>query len=130
MNDPRKPDKYHASLDELTHNEEMKVAHDAPIKNVTELIEGALLRVLSALGVDTTQSDAVMKQQQMDLGIVIAERGMEEMGTLAGFYVIDDDIPVAIVRDAFMGSDGLAYVEIYWIQGDKAERFGGVRVIQ
>ncbi len=130
MNDPHKSDKFRASLDELTHNEEMKAAHDAPIKSVTELIEGALRRVLKLLGIDVDSGDEIMKQQQVDRGIVIAERPLEEMGVLAGFYVIDNEIPIAIVRDPYMGSDGLAYVDIYWIQGEKTERFGGIRVIQ
>jgi hypothetical protein len=130
MNDPRKPDKFHASADELAHNEEMKTAHDAPIKSVTELIEGALRRVLKSLGVDVGSGDEIMKHQQIERGIIIAERPLEEMGVLAGFYVIDNEVPIAIVRDPYMGSDGLAYVDIYWIQGEQTERFGGIRIIQ
>jgi len=131
MNDPRKPDRYHASLDELCHREIVQEnIHEAPIRNVTELIESAIMKVLGTLGVDVKNGDEIMKQQQIDRGILIAERPPEEMGALAGFYIIDNEVPIAIVRDAYMGSDGLAYVDIYWIQGERTERFGGVRIIQ
>ncbi len=124
-------DRYSISADELEHRMDLQEKyHDKPIHNVIELIDEAIGKVLNSLGVDITKSNEMIKQQQIFLGIHISEHPPEEMGKLSGFYIIAGDKPIAIVGDAWLGSDGLAYLDIYWIQKEQMERFGGVRIIQ
>ena len=122
-------DRHHISLDELEYRMDLQEkVHDKPIRNVTDLLDEALRKVLKSLGVDVSQED--LAPQQIALGITITERPPEEMGALSGFYVIAGETPIAIIGDAFLASDGLAYLDIYWLQKEYKERFGGVRIIQ
>ena len=122
-------DRHSISADELNHRMEMQEElRDKPLRNVAEFIDTALRKVLKTLGVDVTQEDVT--QQQIALGIVITERPPEEMGQLSGFYVIAGATPIAIIGDAWLANDGLAYLDIYWIQREYKERFGGIKIIQ
>ena len=122
-------DRYNVSADELHHREEMQEKHhDTPLRSVTDVISDAISRVLSTLGVDVSQSDDLIKRQQEALGIVISEHHLEEMGELSGFYIQVGDVPHAIVGDPFLASDGLAYLKIFWVQKNKMETFGGVKI--
>ena len=104
--------------------------HNKPLRSVAEFIEGAIRRVLKELGVDVTKDDESVKLQQELMDIIIAERPPEERGRLSGFYVIRGGVPIAIIGDAFMAKNGLAYLKILWIQTNIEELFGGVRIIQ
>ena len=103
--------------------------HEIPLKSVVDFIGDAIGKVLKSLGIDISQNDDMIKQQQTDLGITISEHSPEEMGQLSGLYIISGDVPIAIIGDAFLGSDGLAYLDIFWIQKDSMKRFGGVKII-
>ena len=122
-------DMHNVSADELHHREELQEKHhDAPLRSVTDVISDAISRVLSTLGVDVSQSDELIKQQQETLGIVISEHRLEEMGELSGFYIQVGDVPHAIVGDPFLASDGLAYLKIFWVQKNKMETYGGIKI--
>ena len=122
-------DRFKISADEMHHRMSMQEErHDKPLREVAGLIEDALRKVRKTLGVDVTQEDVA--SQQFLRGIVIAERPPEEMGELAGHFVIAEGTPIAIVGDPWLGSDGLAYLDILWLKEERKERFGGVRIIQ
>ncbi len=124
-------DRFKISADEMEFRLQMLEKYrNKPMKNVTELIAEAIRRVLATLGIDVTQSDEMVIQQQVALGVFISERPPEEMGELSGFYVIARGTPIAIIGDPYLASDGLAYLDIKWIQKEHMEVFGGVRVIQ
>lgn len=130
MSDDKIKDRFSISADELHHRMELQDEyHDKPLKSVTDFIADGIRRVLTTLGVDVTQSDEMVKLQQEELNIIIAERPPEEMGKLSGFYVIAAGAPIAIIGDAYVGSNGLAYIDIFWIQKNYMEQFGGVRII-
>ena len=117
------------SADELHHRHELQNEyHEKPIRSVVELIESALRKVLKTLGIDVTQD--TLANQQEALGIIITEQPPEEMGKLSGFYVIAGAVPIAIIGDAYMAQDGLAWIDIHWIQKMYVEKFGGIRILQ
>lgn len=127
-NSNRFPDRHHASADELEHRMQLQdKRHNIPIQSVTGMIDGAIEKVLVSLGVNL---DFPIPSQQEDLGIIITEHFPEEMGNLSGFYVICGDTPIASIVDPFLGSDGMAYVYINWIQENRQEKFGGVKIVQ
>ncbi len=124
-------DRFNISADELEHRMQKQILeHDAPLKSVTDVISDAISRVLSTLGVDVSQSDELIKQQQETLGIVISEHHLEEMGELSGFYIQVGNVPHAIVGDPFLASDGFSYLKIFWVQKNKMETFGGIRILK
>jgi hypothetical protein len=130
-------DRFSVSADELeARMNAQEKYHDLPLRSVTDFIADAIRKVLGTLGVDVTKDDESVKLQQELLGITIAERPPEEMGELSGFYIIAGETPIAIVGDAFMAKNGLAYLKIFWLQRwanrqtDYEETFGGVRIIQ
>lgn len=123
-------DRFHISRDELeSRMQKQERYHDTPIRNVTDLISNAIGKVLSTLGVDITQSDEMVIQQQLALGIIISEHFSEEMGELSGFYVTVGIKPIAIICDPYLANDGLSYLNIMWIQTNLMEQFGGIKII-
>jgi hypothetical protein len=130
MSDKPLKDRFSISTDELTNRMQLQDKHhDAPLRSVTDLISDAIGKVLRTLGVDTTQSDEMVTQQQLAAGITISEHFPEEMGKLSGFYVTLKLTPIAIICDPYLASDGLAYLNIMWVQVNLMEKFGGVKVI-
>lgn len=122
-------DRFHISTDEMEHRMQLQEKyHATPLRNVTDLISDAIRKVLKLLGVDVTQSDEMVIQQQLALGITISEHFPEEMGELSGFYVTIGTKPIAIVCDPYLASDGLSYLDIMWIQANLMEKFGGVKI--
>jgi hypothetical protein len=126
-------DRTQISADELeARMQAQEKYHDAPLRNVTEFIEGAIRRVLKELGVDVTQDYDLIIAQKDAMGIKIASVPLEMMGKLSGLYVSRNNVPIANIGDAFMAKNGLAYLKILWIRKDTdiEELFGGVRIIQ
>jgi hypothetical protein len=122
-------DRYSISADELNDRmERQNKYHNNPIRSTTELIDKAISHVLESLGVDITVSDKMVQQQQIAMNIVITEHGPEEMGELSGFYINSGVFPIAIVQDPYLASDGLAYLNILWINGERLEKFGGIKI--
>lgn len=129
MDKPLK-DRFHVSADELEHRMELQDRyHNKPLMAVVDLISDAIGKVAHTLGVDISQSDEMIKQQQEALGITITDCPPEQMGELSGFYISAGETPIAIVCDPYLASDGLSYLKILWIQTNIEERFGGVRII-
>jgi hypothetical protein len=126
---PNLKSRYSISADELhARMERQEEVHNKPIRNTTELLDQAISHVIKSLGVDVTLSDDMIQQQQIALNIIITEHPPEEMGELSGFYVSVGEIPIAIICDPYLASDGLAYVNIMWINGERLERFGKVKI--
>jgi hypothetical protein len=129
MTDKPLKDRFNISSDEMHHRMEMQdKLHNKPLMSVVDFISEAIGKVMETLGVNTLQSDDLVKQQQIDLGITISECPPEQMGELSGFYIISGETPVAIVCDPHLASDGLAYLNILWIQTNVMEKFGGVKI--
>jgi len=122
-------DRFSISQDELESRMQMQdKRHDEPIRNTVGLIDKAIRHVIKSLGVDTNLSDEMVQQQQIALNIIITEHPPEEMGSLSGFYINAGEIPIAIVCDPYLANDGLVYLDIMWIKGERLERFGGVKL--
>jgi hypothetical protein len=130
MTDKPLKDRYQISADELHHRMEMQdKLHNKPLISVVDFISEAIGKVMETLGVNTLQSDDLVKQQQIDLGITIAECPPEQMGELSGFYIVSRETPIAIVCDPYLAGDGFSYLNILWLQTNIMESFGGVRII-
>jgi hypothetical protein len=129
MTDNPLKDRFSISSDEMHHRMELQgKIHVRPILSVVDFISDAIGKVLKTIGVDTSQSDEMIKQQQLDLGITISECPPEQMGELSGFYIIAGDIPIAIVCDPYLASDGFSYLNIMWLQTNMLEKVGGVKI--
>lgn len=122
-------DRFNISADELEHRMSLQEKyHDKPLISVVEFMCEAINKVLKSLGVDISQSDEMVKRQQIDLGIEIVDTPPEQMGELSGFYINSREVPIAIICDPYLANDGLAYLNIMWIQTNIMEKFGGVRL--
>lgn len=130
MTDEPIKDRFHISADEMEHRMQLQEKyHNVPLRSVTDLISDAISKVLKTLGVDITQSNEMIIQQQLAMGIIISEHPPEEMGELSGFYINIGEKPIAIICDPYLASDGLSYLDIMWVQVNLMERVGGVKII-
>ncbi len=124
-----KKDRFSVSEDEMHHRMELQDKHHTkPIARIVDLISEAISKVLKVLGVDISQSDEMIKQQQEALNITITECPPEQMGELSGVYINAGENPIAIICDPYLASDGFSYLNILWIQTNVMERFGGVKI--
>lgn len=103
-----------------------------PCQKAVELLEAALERVLTKLGVNCEDEETI-PQQQEDLGIYITPEEREEMAGLQGFFITvfrkGDFIPYAWVGAARLNHDGCCYVDIKFFQDDRLEETGGVKLV-
>jgi hypothetical protein len=130
MTDNPLKDRFNISSDEMHHRMEMQnKLHNKPLMSVVDFIFKAIDKVVETLGVDISQSNEMIKQQQIALGITIADTPPEQMGELSGFYVISGETTIAIVCDPYLAGDGFSYLNILWLQENRMERFGGIRII-
>ena len=126
-------DRFSISADELEHRMQLqKKQHEEPVQKAVALLEAALDRVLTKLGVDVSDPDSI-GQQQMDLGIMITEETRPEMAGLQGFFVFvshnDDLVPYAWVGAARLNSVGECFVDIQYFQDQRLEETGGIKLV-
>lgn len=127
-----KKDRFSISADELEALMLQKQKeHDEPVQQAVLLLEAALERVLTTLGVNPVLGD--IPAQQNALGIIITEETREEMAGINGFYIYvarhDDIIPYAWVGEARLNSGGECFVDIQYFQNNRLEETGGIKLI-
>jgi hypothetical protein len=124
-------DRFHCSADELEHRMQVQAEQrEEPVKKAVELLDMALEKVLTKLGVNI--SLGAIPDQQHALGITICEEVREEMAGVMGFYIYvgyEDVIPYAWIGAARLEKDGNCYVDIQYFQDNRLEETGGVKLI-
>ncbi len=125
-------DRYHISADELEHRMQMQAKlHDEPIQKAVALLEMALDKVMTKLGVNVKLGD--IPAQQDALGIIVTEETRDEMAGLQGFFVFvskkGDIIPYCHIGQALLNSIGECSVEIHYFQDERLEEVGGIKLV-
>ena len=129
-----KTDIFQISADELQSRTAQKEAeHDDPCKKAVQILEAAVDRVLSSLGVNVEDVDTI--HQQMDqLGIVMTENTEENTPKLNGFYIYlyrkEELIPYSWVGAARINHLGECFCDINYFNDNRLEEVGGVRLIK
>jgi hypothetical protein len=132
IKDPTLKDRYHISADELEHRMQLQEKyHNDPAKQAVAILDMALERVLSKLGVNVELGD--IPDQQDQLGIYVFEESREEMAGLQGFFVFvsrkNDLIPFAWIGQAMLNNLGECSCEIHWFRDNRLEEVGGVKIL-
>jgi hypothetical protein len=122
---------FEISEDELNARMEAKKALQIePGQKAVEMLNAALDKVLTQLGVNIELGDIPAQQDQ--LGIVIAEHTDERAPQLNGFFIYTsrtgDLVPYAWVGSARVDSNGDVLVDIQWFQKGKMTTLGGLRL--
>ena len=142
-----KTDRFHCSLDELEYRMHLKQKlQEEPIQKAVALLEVALEKVLTKLGVDCTEKDASIPDQQRDLGIIIQDWDDPRAPQLNGYFIhltvpkkgreilddmTEDDvelIPYGWVGNARINSLGECFVDIQYFLDDRLEESGGFKL--
>lgn len=133
VDDPSvKKELFKISADELEaiHLKKEK-EHDEPIKKAVALLEHALEKVLTELGVDVTRDD--IPAQQDALGILITEETREEMFGLNGFFIYvyrqEELVPYGWIGAARLTSDGECLVDIHRFKDNRLEETSAGKII-
>lgn len=122
------------SEDELIHrmniHEEVKID---PGKKAVAVLEAAIDKVLSGLGVNIADVESI--PDQMDsLGILMTENTDEKTPQLNGFFIFiqkaGDIIPHSWIGSARIDHDGKCYCDIQYFIDNRLDEFGGVKVIK
>jgi hypothetical protein len=126
--------KFQISTDELhARMEKQKAIHLEPVRQATALLEAALDKVMTGLGVDVTQSPESIHMQQEFLGIEVMEHTDERAPKLNGFFVFvrkgEDMIPYGWVGAARINSNGECFVDIQTFQDNRLEETGGIKIV-
>jgi len=124
---------FQISADELTSRMEKKaLLHDEPCQKAVLLLEAALDKVLTKLGVNIEAGDIPLQQEE--LGIIIVEEAREEMAGLQGFTVIvrrdGDLVPFAWIGSARLNHLGEGFVDIQFFQENRLDETGGIKLIK
>ena len=122
--------RFHISMDELEHRVNLqKKFHDAPVQQAVRILEDALDKVMSELGVDVTQPAKVIHAQQEELGVFVCIETREQFASLNGWFISatknKEILPWAWVGSAFLDHERKCWCVIYWVQEDRYEMFGG-----
>ena len=127
-------DRFSISSDELEDRMQRQAKlHKEPIQRAVALLEAALDKVLTKLGVDVSDPDTIPGQQE-DLGIWITEETRPEMAGLQGFFVFvtrrHELIPYCWIGAARLTSAGECFVDINYFMDNRLEEVGGIRLIK
>lgn len=125
---------FEISTDELEARMEAKrKLQDEPIQQAVELLEAALDKVMTSLGVDVTQSPESIRMQQDFLGIEIQENTDEATPNLNGFFVFvykdNDIIPHSWIGAARIDSNGRCFVDIQTFEDNRLQETGGFKLV-
>lgn len=127
-------DVFQISADELQSRIAKKEAeHDEPCKKAVQILEAAVDKVLSSLGVNVELVDLIPAQMDQ-LGIVMTENTEENTPKLNGFYIYlyrnEELIPHSWVGAARINHLGECYADIHYFNDNRLEEVGGVRLIK
>ena len=126
-------DRFSISADELEDRMQRQTQlHKEPVQRAVALLEAALDKVLTKLGVDVSDPDSIPDQQE-DLGIMITEETRPEMAGLQGFFVFvthrHELIPYCWIGAARLNSVGECYVDIQYFMDNRLEKTGGIKLV-
>jgi len=125
-------DRFNISVDELEYRMQMqKKYHNDPAKQAVAILDMALEKVLTKLGVNVTLGDIPAQQDQ--LGIIVTEEIRNEMAGLQGFFVFvqrkGNIIPFAWVGAARLNSIGECFCDIHYFMDNRLVETGGIKLI-
>ena len=126
-------DRFSISQDELEDRMQRQAKlHKEPIQRAVALLEAALDKVLTKLGVNVSDPDSIPAQQDA-LGIMITEETRPEMAGLQGFFIFishkQDLVPYCWIGAARLNSIGECFVDIQYFQDQRLEETGGIKLI-
>ena len=124
--------RFSMSADELeTLRLQKEKEHDEPVKKAVALLEAALEKVLTELGVNVELGDIPAQQDQ--LGIMITEEDREEFSQINGFFIFvyrgKHLIPYGWIGAARLNTQGECFVDIQYFQDNRLEETGGEKLI-
>jgi uncharacterized linocin/CFP29 family protein len=126
--------RFEISADELEHR--MKLHQEVtldPGQKAVRILEAAIDKVLTKLGVDVTDPETIPAQQEA-LGIIITENTDERTPQINGFFIFaqkgKDLIPYAWVGAARLEHDGRCYCDIQYFMDNRLDETGGIKIIQ
>jgi hypothetical protein len=123
-----KKSRFEISKDELEYRMDLKKKlQEDPIKKAVALLELAMEKVLTQLGVDCTKD---IIAQQDELGITIQENTDERTPQLHGFFIYvgyEEFIPFAWVGGAYL-RHGRCYCNIEYFGDQRLEEIGGIKL--
>ena len=127
-----KTDRFAISQDELESRMVQKQKEqEEPVQKAVALLEAALEKVLTKLGVNVEAGD--IPAQQDALGILITEETREELAGINGFFIYvtwrGDLVPYAWVGAARLNTEGECFVDIQYFQDNRLEETGGEKLI-
>lgn len=125
--------RYEISEDELMARMEVKsLTRDEPLTKAVAILEQALDKVMTDLGVDCTVSPEEIHQRQEDLGIIIVPEDRPEMAGLNGYFIFldryGDFVPHSWIGAVRMMSDGKCYCDIHYFHDERLEVVGGIDI--
>ncbi len=125
-------DRYSISADELEHRMQLQEKyHNEPVQKVVALLDLALEKVLTKLGVNVELGDIPAQQDQ--LGIIVTEETREELAGINGFYIFlsrkGNIVPYGWVGSARLNSNGECFVDIQYFQDNRLDEVGGIKII-
>jgi len=125
-------DRYHISVDELAARmQAQEKYHNDPVKKAVALLDLALEKVLTKLGVNVELGDIPAQQDQ--LGIIVTEETREELAGINGYYIFlsrkEDLIPYAWIGAARLNSNGECFVDIQYFQDNRLDEVGGIKLV-
>lgn len=122
--------KYSLSSDELAYYQQQLDKAQEPGKKAVEVLEAGINAVLAELGVDINGD---IKQQQLDLGIIITENTDERTPQLNGFFIYQvrdgDIVPIAFIGGARIDTTGKAWIDIEWFTRNTRDAIGGIKLV-
>lgn len=133
-----KKTRFEISTDELNARmEKQKEQRDEPVTKAVRILEAAVDKVLTKLGVNVDLVDSIPAQMDA-LGIVMTENTEELTPQLNGFFIYTskyyimtepDLIPYAWVGAARIGQDGRCFCDIQYFQDNRLEETGGIKLV-
>ena len=126
-------DRFSISQDELEDRMQRQAKlHEEPVQRAVALLEAALDKILTKLGVNVSDPDSIPAQQDA-LGIMITEETRPEMAGLQGFFIFishkQDLVPYCWIGAARLNSIGECFVDIQYFQDQRLEETGGIKLI-
>jgi len=127
--------RFEISADELEYRMlKQQEMHIEPGQKAVQILEAALDKVLTGLGVNVEDVASIPAQQEA-LGIFVNSIEDERMPNAMGIYVSittknGNIIPYAWCGDARLASDGKCYCDIQFFQTNRLIESGGTKIIK
>lgn len=126
--------RFEISADELEFRMlKQQEMHIEPGQKAVQILEAALDKVLTGLGVNVEDIASIPAQQEA-LGIIITENTDERAPQLNGFFIFvtrnGELIPHSWVGAARLDHDGKCYCDIQYFIDNRLEETGEVKIIK